>query len=960
MNLNIVNNITLDFTVPKIQNIRCVENDKNSRTIHITVTKNGQIFALDNHTMIAKYKIHKPDNRYIYNSAAINSDGTVTLALTEQAMAAAGVAKSELQILDSSTEKVLSTMPFNIIIEKSVVSNQDIESTNEFDILNDLILHETERVESVKQLEKTVTENENSRNQNETIRKSSEVQRQADEVIRKSNEAERISNESNRNHTFLTLKAESQKATAEANNVDISSSADSESYVITITDRTGTSASSPNLLNKIDIGNVETGSYRDKASATLTGDFGAQKLNLRLPVGQPFKIEKSYPSVKSMNDDYNTTSVSLYQFVIIDTGNVEDEDNAKLYMKGNSSWTFITDLSGSQGIQGEQGQTGNTPHLSIGTVTTGEEGTEASAIITGTDDNPILNLVIPKGATGKAENISAGNIPYAGNTDTRTIKDIVDNKVTKEIGKGLSTNDFTTNLKENLDTAYRHSQAIGATAGTYKSVTVNEQGHVIAGTNPTTLAEYGITDAAAKTHEHTNFYDLFSPYFIYSEEAGDVITNVGRGGTRASAEPAFYGVIRVGTGDYGYTGCVIGLTKAAVTLTNLTSYGTNSINQLECGLWINRINTAGQWNYNGGIKVVKADGTTQTTSALLRNLSATINMTVSDISHSLQKDNKMLSTDEKGSVFGAVNELWNNTRKTDASAVTHTNYQTNGTYLPTMNFLSFWNGAYNSNNSSHLTYCKHGAFGTIVTKNSGDYLPASGGKMTNTLTIEKNVPAYSGGEYLLLKNTAFPNSNMRLGLDQEGANISFVSTNGTSYEIDTAGNNLRLYTQNGTKSVSFDKDLNVSFPGTVKSGGKVLCTEEKMNTVQKEAATAKSTADTALSTATTAKTTADTALSTAESVKTLLGGLIKIINASVTVNLPANGDVTADFSKYAQSGYYFIGGMVDWSGSGYGNITNSGWATYNSMGYRMRSSAEHKGYVVNARLVFVKNSVTAH
>lgn len=373
MNLNIVNNITLDFTVPKIQNIRCVENDKNSRTIHITVTKNGQIFALDNHTMIAKYKIHKPDNRYIYNSAAINSDGTVTLALTEQAMVAAGVAKSELQILDSSTEKVLSTMPFNIIIEKSVVSNQDIESTNEFDVLNNLILHETERVESVKQLEKTVTENENSRNQNETIRKSSEVQRQADEVIRKSNEAERISNESDRNHTFWTLKEESQKATAEANQVDISSSAGSESYVITITDRTGTSASSPNLLNKIDIGNVETGSYHDNASATLTGDFGAQKLNLRLPVGHPFKIEKSYPSVKSMNDDYNTTSVSLYQFVIIDTGNVEDEDNAKLYMKGNSSWTFITDLSGSQGIQGEQGQTGNTPHLTIGTVTTGEE-----------------------------------------------------------------------------------------------------------------------------------------------------------------------------------------------------------------------------------------------------------------------------------------------------------------------------------------------------------------------------------------------------------------------------------------------------------------------------------------------------------------------------------------------------------------------------------------------------------
>ena len=35
----------------------------------------------------------------------------------------------------------------------------------------------------------------------------------------------------------------------------------------------------------------------------------------------------------------------------------------------------------------------------------------------------------------------------------------------------------------------------GVTAGTYRSVTVNATGHVTAGTNPTTLSGYGITDA---------------------------------------------------------------------------------------------------------------------------------------------------------------------------------------------------------------------------------------------------------------------------------------------------------------------------------------------------------------------------------------------------------------------------------------------------------------------------------
>lgn len=51
--------------------------------------------------------------------------------------------------------------------------------------------------------------------------------------------------------------------------------------------------------------------------------------------------------------------------------------------------------------QGPQGDPGVTPDLQIGTVTTGEAGTEASANITGTAEKPYLNLVLPRGANGK-------------------------------------------------------------------------------------------------------------------------------------------------------------------------------------------------------------------------------------------------------------------------------------------------------------------------------------------------------------------------------------------------------------------------------------------------------------------------------------------------------------------------------------------------------------------------------
>ena len=45
-------------------------------------------------------------------------------------------------------------------------------------------------------------------------------------------------------------------------------------------------------------------------------------------------------------------------------------------------------------------------------------------------------------------------------------------------------------------------------------------------------------------------------------------------------------------------------------------------------------------------------------------------------------------------------------------------------FVPDMAFMAYWNGAY-SGSSSNLQYCDRGRFGTIVTKNSGDYAAAN-------------------------------------------------------------------------------------------------------------------------------------------------------------------------------------------------------------------------------------------
>lgn len=100
-------------------------------------------------------------------------------------------------------------------------------------------------------------------------------------------------------------------------------------------------------------------------------------------VGDAFTIVKTYPSIQAMQDDYNNPEVKTGQFVMIDTGNVENEEDSRLYLKGNTEWKFISDLSGAQGIQGLSAYQVAVQH--------GFEGTE---------DEWLISLKGEKGETG--------------------------------------------------------------------------------------------------------------------------------------------------------------------------------------------------------------------------------------------------------------------------------------------------------------------------------------------------------------------------------------------------------------------------------------------------------------------------------------------------------------------------------------------------------------------------------
>jgi hypothetical protein len=103
----------------------------------------------------------------------------------------------------------------------------------------------------------------------------------------------------------------------------------------------------------------ERGLQGEKGDKGDQGDVGAQgPMGAQGQKGDPFAIAKIYSSLSALTSDTNPSGISAGQFAVISTGNVNDEDNAKLYLWTGSAWTYITDMSGAQGLAGPEGPMG--------------------------------------------------------------------------------------------------------------------------------------------------------------------------------------------------------------------------------------------------------------------------------------------------------------------------------------------------------------------------------------------------------------------------------------------------------------------------------------------------------------------------------------------------------------------------------------------------------------------------
>lgn len=147
--------------------------------------------------------------------------------------------------------------------------------------------------------------------------------------------------------------------------------------------------------------------------------------------------------------------------------------------------------------KGEPGDPGVPATITIRNVVTGDPGTNVSVTNHGTNTNLILDISIPRGADGTGGDMSKStyDTDNDGKVDAAETADAV-----PWGGVTNKPSSYYTHPNHSGDATSVGDGAItlvdsGVSAGTYKSVTVDAKGRVTNGTNPTTLAGYGITDA---------------------------------------------------------------------------------------------------------------------------------------------------------------------------------------------------------------------------------------------------------------------------------------------------------------------------------------------------------------------------------------------------------------------------------------------------------------------------------
>ena len=197
MDLEIIKHLNVDFNDAKYISINAKQYDRFSRFILVTCYDNGVVFPLNIDNNYAYIRYRKPDSLGVFNSCEITNEGKILIELSEQMLSTIGKSRADLVIvhnestgdidIDENTGEliiendcnILSTMHFYINVIESSFDNTEIESSYEYNALNELLIKATNDytniIDIVRVSEKNAKESENKASISEANAKLSET-----------------------------------------------------------------------------------------------------------------------------------------------------------------------------------------------------------------------------------------------------------------------------------------------------------------------------------------------------------------------------------------------------------------------------------------------------------------------------------------------------------------------------------------------------------------------------------------------------------------------------------------------------------------------------------------------------------------------------------------------------------------------------------------------------------------
>lgn len=246
MNLQTTKEINIDFSNQKYTLINAKQYDRNSRYILVSCYNQNSFTPINNNNCFAYIRYRKADNYGVFNTCEVTKDGKVLIELTEQMLAVAGISYVDL-IIHTATDisvdivenedgtvtiknidetSILSTMTFMVDVHESAFDNQEVESSYEYNALNDLL------IESKRSYEEIITAcriSEKNAKTSEINAKSSETKAKTSETNAKTSETNAKLSETNAAESEINAKTSEDKALISETNAKLSETNAAES-----------------------------------------------------------------------------------------------------------------------------------------------------------------------------------------------------------------------------------------------------------------------------------------------------------------------------------------------------------------------------------------------------------------------------------------------------------------------------------------------------------------------------------------------------------------------------------------------------------------------------------------------------------------------------------------------------------------------------------------------------------